>query len=264
MARGTKQQRKPEPARSDRKPWRIALWTGILIAAGVSSAVAGLKVRDFALTNPQFMLARGRQGSITVEGLQYTSRYKVQRIFAGDFDQSVFAIPLAERRRRLLAIDWVEDASVSRIWPDRIVVRLRERKPVAFVATRTGAMLIDSWGVLLDQPPHISFTFPVLNGVREDEPEAHRRERVRAFQDLQQELGPLAKDISEVIVSDLTNIRVIAKTENRAVELALGDSNFASRFRNFLNHYPEIHKRSPEIAAFDLRLDDRITARPRE
>jgi hypothetical protein len=28
-----------------------------------------------------------------------------------------------------------------------------------------------------------------------------------------------------------------------------------------MNHYPEIHKHSPEVKTFDLRLDDRITAK---
>jgi cell division protein FtsQ len=243
--------------------WRIALIVAGLIAAGVCSAMAGLKVREFTLTNPQFLLARGRQGSLTVEGLQHTSRAKVQRAFAADFDHSIFAIPLAERRRRLLAIDWVEEASVSRIWPDRLVVRLRERTPVAFVSTRSGVMLIDAWGVLLDQPYQAKFTFPVLNGISEDETEARRRERVRSFQELQQDLGYLAKDLSEVNVSDPNNLRIVARVEGRTVELILGDANFARRYQNFVTHYSEIRKRSPEIVAFDLRLDDRITAKAR-
>ena len=85
------------------------------------------------LTDPQFTLSRDRPDALTIEGLNYASRAKVQRVFAEDFDHSVFSVPLDERRRRLLAIDWVEDASVSRIWPDRLVVRIRERQPVAFV-----------------------------------------------------------------------------------------------------------------------------------
>jgi len=87
---------------------------------------------------------------------------------------------------------------------------------------------------------------------------------MRSFQELQQDLGYLAKDLSEVNVADLNNIRIVAKVENRAVELTLGDGNFARRYQNFLNHFPEIRKRSPEIAAFDLRLDDRITAKARD
>jgi hypothetical protein len=41
----------------------------------------------------------------------------------------------------------------------------------------------------------------------------------------------------------------------------LGDADFARRYQNFLNHYPEIQKRSPGVKAFDLRLEDRITAK---
>jgi hypothetical protein len=41
----------------------------------------------------------------------------------------------------------------------------------------------------------------------------------------------------------------------------LGDGNFGKRFRSFAEHYEEIRKRSPLAKAFDLRLDDRITAK---
>jgi len=256
MARDTKKIVKPR--------WKLWLGVATLGAAGVSTAIAGLQVRQFALSSPRFILSRDHAGSLTVEGLQYTSRSKVQRIFAADFSRSIFGIPLAERRRRLLAIDWVEDASVSRVWPDRVVVRIRERRPVAFVWVRSGVLLIDAAGVLLDQPAQAQFTFPVLRGIRDDEPESRRRERVRAFLEFQRAMGGLVKDISEVNVTDPDNLRVVAHVENRAIELTLGDDNFARRFQSFLNHYPEIRKRSPGVAAFDLRLDDRITATSRE
>jgi len=45
------------------------------------------------------------------------------------------------------------------------------------------------------------------------------------------------------------------------VELLIGDTNFGSRYLNFLKHYPDIEKQSPGARVFDLRLDDRITAK---
>ena len=39
----------------------------------------------------------------------------------------------------------------------------------------------------------------------------------------------------------------------------LGDRNFSTRLTNFLNHYPDIHRKMPQATSFDLRLDDRIT-----
>jgi cell division protein FtsQ len=155
----------------------------------------------------------------------------------------------------------VEDASVSRVWPDRLVVRIRERKPVAFVSFRSGVLLIDSHGVLLEPPAQAQFAFPVLSGVREEQTEALRREHVRAFLQVQEEMGYLAKEISEVDTSDLENIRIVSQMDRRVVTLLIGDGNYARRYQNFVNHYPEIRKRSPEAKAFDLRLDDRITVK---
>jgi cell division protein FtsQ len=185
----------------------------------------------------------------------------VARVFATDFGGSVFAIPLAERRRRLLAIDWVEDASVARIWPDGLLVRIRERQPVAFVPARSGTLLIDAAGVLLEPPPRAQFAFPVLLGVREDEPEEARGERVSAFLQFQKDMGDFAKDVSEVNVADPGNLRIVARVEGRALELLMGGGDFARHYGNFLSHYAEIQQGSPGVVTFDLRWDGHITAK---
>jgi cell division protein FtsQ len=242
----------------NRRIWLGAICAGLLF---VSTGMAALKIRRYVIRDPEFVLSRDRPDSLTIVGLKYTNRGKVRRIFSGDFEHSIFSVPLDERRRRLLAIDWVEDASVSRVWPDRLVVRIHERTPVAYVYFRSGVLLIDGHGALLDPPPESHFAFPVLNGVREDETEDERRERVRALLLFEQEMGYLAKDVSEVDVSDLENLRVVTQVDRRAVQLVMGDMNFASRYQNFMNHYQEIHRHSPEVKTFDLRLEDRITAR---
>lgn len=246
---------------SNRINWRLALGLPALAAICLSTAMAGFKIRQYVTTDAQFMLSRDRKDAIAIQGLTYTLRSKVHRVFAADFEHSIFTIPLAERRRRLLAIDWVEDASVSRVWPDRLVVWIRERTPVAFVSFRAGVLLIDLNGVLLEPPAQGRFAFPVLSGIREDESEARRRERVRSLLQVQEDLGSLAKDISEVNASDPYNIRLVTQVENRTVWLMMGDSNFARRYQNFLSHYAEIRRRSPGVKIFDLRLDDRITVK---
>jgi cell division protein FtsQ len=258
MARDTK---KMKAVKTGSVRWRLVAGLVIGTVLFVSTAMAALRVRRYALSDPQFLLSRDHPQSLTVEGLKYTSRPKVQRVFLGDFGRSIFAVPLAERRRRLLAIDWIEDASISRGWPDRLAVRLHERRPVAFVFLRSGVLLIDPHGVLLDPPAQAQFTFPVLSGVSEDETEAQRARRVRALLEVEQEFGPLAKDLSEVNAADLDNIRIVTQVEQRALEFALGDSAFGRRYRTFMAHYPEIKRRSPEVKSFDLRLDDRITAK---
>ncbi|MGB7761406.1 MAG: FtsQ-type POTRA domain-containing protein [Bryobacteraceae bacterium] len=241
--------------------WR--LWLGLAAAclACGSTAAAALKLRDYLSTDPRYTLSRDRQEALAITGLRYASRSKVRHVFDADFGHGILAVPLAERQRRLLGIDWVEDASVSRVWPDRLMVRIRERVPVAFVFLGTSVALIDAEGVLLEPPPQASFTFPVLSGIREDSTEETRRERVQALLRLEEDLGYLAKDVSEVDASDPEDMRVVVQVDHQAVSLLLGDSEYGRRYLNFLGHFQEIQQRTPQARTFDLRLDDRITAK---
>src|SRR5690349_20533364 len=105
---------------------RTLLMSGMDALVCVSTAVAAYKVRNYALRDPQFVLSRDQRDSLVVMGVRNASRARVLRAFDIDFGRSVFAVPLGERRRRLMAIDWVEDAAVSRLWPNRLVVRITE------------------------------------------------------------------------------------------------------------------------------------------
>jgi len=231
--------------RFNRRRWLlVSMWLGI----AVSSAYAAHTVHSFLASDTRFMLRVPQPGAlrdqgVSVAGAQYTSRASVVQIFNRDFGRSIFDIPIAERRRRLLAIDWIDEASVSRVWPNRILVTVRERKPVAFVnVPHQSFLLIDAEGVLLSPPPRASFEFPVLSGVWMDQPEQERKIRVQAALRLMEDLGPVAKDVSEVNATSPDDLRITTTVDNRAVDLWLGDSNFGSRYRNFLDHYAEIHK----------------------
>jgi hypothetical protein len=79
------------------------------------------------------------------------------------------------------------------------------------------------------------------------------------MQRLMRDLGPMADNVSEVDASDLDDLKITEQAGGGAVTLMLGDRNFSSRLKNFLEHYPDIHRNMPKAASFDLRLDDRIT-----
>lgn len=256
----------PKPKFTWKRAVRVVLWTFILAGA----AWGAKSVNAFLLRDPRFELecpaAPAACADLRIHGAVYTSPARVRNVFARDFGGSVFHIPLAERRRRLLALDWVDSASISRVWPNRIDVFITERRPAAFAKLPLGGAryrfsLIDSAGVLLSIPLHVRFSLPVLSGVDEDQTEAERAARVRAMQSLLADLGPRAKDISEVNAADPRDMRVIAELGGHAVELWIGDQNFRARYTHFLDFYDEIRRHSDQAAVFDLRMDDRILAK---
>ncbi len=165
----------PKPAPRRQFPWKfiVSLSFWILILAGV--AFAAKEVRQFVLTDPHFTVESSELG-ITFLGVQHAPLARVKQVFASDLCLSAFHVPLDERRRKLLAIDWVSDASITRLWPNRLVVRIKERTPVAFVHLPAGRyLLIDAEGYLLTPPPRVRFDFPVMTGVSGAESEAERK-----------------------------------------------------------------------------------------
>jgi cell division protein FtsQ len=245
---------------------------GFLIT-GVSMALAGgiyasQQFQQFLIRDTRFFLPGPadyglESPNLELTGIKYAARAQVLRVFDQDYGRSLYLFPLAERRKSLRNVRWVHDATIVRIWPNRLSVQIIERKPAAFVKLPADNIarwaLIDDEGVILEPPAKAVFRLPVLAGIRAGETPERRGTRVRRMQRLTNELGRMADKVSEVDVSDLDNLKITQQVGGSAVSLMLGDRNFSSRLRNFLEHYPDIHAKMPQASTFDLRLDDRIT-----
>ena len=85
--------------------------------------------------------------SIEVTGRNHTDAKAIRSVLADWRDTSIFTADLQEIRGQLLSLGWVKDAVVSRHLPDRLVVTLYERQPVAVLQTPSGHQLMDADGV---------------------------------------------------------------------------------------------------------------------
>jgi cell division protein FtsQ len=245
----------------------VVFVVGAILAAGVvvvASLYAFHRLEQFLISDPRFALD-GPEGSpetptLEIAGAGHASLRKIQNVFAPDAGRSVYLLPLSDRRASLREVDWVKDASIARLWPNRVVVTIAERKPVAFLILGSSRLaLIDEDGVILPLAAD-RFALPVLHGIRPTDPPAQRREQVRRMLRLTRELGSgLTARISEIDVSDRDDLKVTEPDDGRAITLLLGDHNFALRYQSFVRNYPEIKRRLPGAATLDLRLEDRIT-----
>jgi cell division protein FtsQ len=269
MARSTREQ---ESLWAEIRWGRFIAWMTLGLFVLVGTLFAWRRTEEFLIKDSRFRIVEaeefaGQSPNLIVEGIHYASASQIRHIFAADFGRSLYLVPLQTRREQLLEIDWVEQASVSKVWPNTIKVWIHERIPVAFVRLRPNPKngmsqlaLIDKDGYLLRPRVTAKFTLPVITGVRESEPLENRRARVRRVLGMLKDAGPVAEQISEISVADPNNLIVAEHVHNRVVNLMLGDENYAERLQNFLANYNEIERKRPDARTMDLRVDGVITA----
>lgn len=261
-------QAKKSPRREGRAQWGYAI-RGIVIGFALIALLVGyFRAQEYLSLDSRFALERrpGHNGGLRLRGIRHASPAQVSRVFDPDFDRSIALLPLQARRSEVMAIDWVRSASVTRIWPDQVLVNVVEREPVAFVpVTAEGRQasrfaLIDEDGVILPAPPGAKFELPVVLGIRPRDQVVARRDRIRRVQRMLRDLGDWSGKISEVDARDAENLTIHTRVENRMIVLLIGDRGFRSRLETFFNYYPKVRQTAPDATIFDLRIDDRITA----
>ena len=171
--------REPEqPSAFDSIRWgRLVAWVLLGMIVLVGTLFAWHRTEEFLIRDDRFRLKEpqdfaGQSPSLIVEGIRYASPAQIRHVFAPDFGRSLYLVPISERRQQLMAIDWVEEATVSKIWPNTLKIRVQERTPIAFVhlpPNRRNGMsefaLIDKDGFILRPKIAARFRLPVVNGL---------------------------------------------------------------------------------------------------
>lgn len=250
---------------------RTVVWLLGLCALPVLAMLGFGSLEQHLIRDPLFLLTGpadyGEESpNLKLRGIRNSSREVINAVFQRDFGRSLYLFPIAERRRNLLGIPWVKDARVMRIWPNCVEADIIERVPVAFVELPGSGgrpsrfAMLDEDGVLLESASAANYRLPVVTGMPLRSGIAVRRDRIHRVQRMVKELGPLLDRISEIDVNEADNIKVSTEMDRRLMVLELGNQHYAKRFNGFLNFYPKIRDRLPGATAFDLRLEDRITA----
>ena len=250
--------------------WRPASTFGrMLLATGVVAvfSVAGLCVytlRNYLEHDARFRIAGTT--NIQATGLGQVSRAEMLPVFGEDIGRNIFFVPLAERRKQLEQIPWIEHATVMRLLPDQIRISVIERKPVAFVRQGSQVDLIDGNGVVLTEPPAMMaqhrYSFPVVTGIESRDSMAARRARMDIYQKLVADLDSngqhLSDQISEIDLRDPEDARVLIPEQGTDILAHFGEDHFLDRYQRYKAHIAEWRQQYPKLAEVDLRYDQQV------
>jgi cell division protein FtsQ len=247
--------------------WRwVLFFTAVVAPVGITSYY----LTSFALSSPRFELHSA--DDVQVTGNQFVSREEVANalglpLHAGSGPGiKIFRLSLEAERKQVGAIAWVRNAALTRILPNRLVVHITERTPVAFTNAGGHVSLVDSDGVLLDKPENAFFDLPVITGLDSTASLDECRTRIALYQDFMRQLGEEISHsgwmVSEADLADGDDLKALLVQGRETLQVHFGHENFLEHFHTFLALLPELRKSNAPLDSVDLRYRNQVVVNP--
>jgi cell division protein FtsQ len=148
----------------------LALTLVLMMMTGIAALFAGGKIHAAIASMQNGISEIAADAGFGIRAVHLAGNHRAQPqmiITALGFEpgQSIFAADVHAARQRLLALDWVADAEVSRQYPDSISVSLVEKLPFALWQAANGVYVVERSGrvITLANPDEFS-KLPYLIG----------------------------------------------------------------------------------------------------
>jgi cell division protein FtsQ len=235
----------------------------------VARVVAFVAVVAYAGTRGLALVSNAQTlqvGHIVVTGNDRLATGDLLALVDGLRGQNILGVNLVEWQDRLLSSPWVEEATLRRVFPATVEVRVRERTPMAIGRIGSALYLVDSRGAVVDEygPTYADLDLPIVDGLapkgnaqRLDESRAALAARVIADLSAHPDLG--AK-VSQIDVSDAHD--AVVMLDGDTTLLRLGESEFVERLQQYLDLGDALRERVSSIDYVDLRFSERLYVRP--
>jgi len=204
---------------------------------------------------------------ITVDGNQRLSTGEVLALMDGLRGRNILGLDLAEWQQRLLASTWVEEATLRRVLPGTVEVRIRERRPLVIGRVGNALYLVDAHGVVVDEygPAYADIDLPMVDGLGGAGPGRGTMDgpRVQLAGKVVAALGARPDMLSKVSLIDVSNAHdAVVMLEGDTALLRLGEDAFVERLQQYLDLGDALRERVAAIDYVDLRFPERLYVRP--
>lgn len=174
---------------------------------------------------------------------KHVTHKDLERILVNYMGDSFFALPARALQTELNAMNWVDSATVERVWPDTLKIRLIEKKPVAI----WGKALMTADGRLFNEGAVADdLNLPKLKG-----PSSQQTDVLQVYEKLSKILSKYGLHAIGLHLSD--NQSWVLLIENNA-KIYLGKKELEARLLRFCKAYPAVFAQKIEqLASVDLR-----------
>ena len=215
--------------------------TVVVFALMLGLTITGFAWMAAALSDPAALPIR----KVAVEGeFTHLDPDVLQDVVAGAVDAGFFGVDVAKIRRHLLDEPWIREATIRRVWPDSLHVRVVEQTP--FARWGEQAMLNEVGDIFAPAAEFIPVNLVRLHG-----PLGSEIEVLNQFIYVASELAGIEIDIATLTLSARYAWTV---TTMDATEIVLGRKDLRRRLKRFLFGYTHgLAESWSRIGRVDLR-----------
>jgi cell division protein FtsQ len=185
---------------------------------------------------------------VKVDGdFRYLDRTHLQQAVAPFVQGGFFTVDVASICNTVEALPWVYKATVTRDWPDRLIVHIEEQEPVARWG---GDGFLNRFGeAFTPEQEQVATVLPRLSG-----PEGHEQTVLEKYQRMTKLLAPLGLQLARV---ELDERRAWHLEMDNGVQLELGRADIWQRLQRFVRTWPEVFAGHPDgLQRVDLRYSN--------
>ncbi|MFO7569946.1 MAG: FtsQ-type POTRA domain-containing protein [Smithellaceae bacterium] len=264
----TKKIRASLEARKNRMRRRLIGGTGeFLCALGLllSSAVIGLLFvygYSYLLSCPYFEIRE-----VAVRGVKELTQKDILDLAGVSSRQNILAVSTGSVANRVLANPWIKQVRVGRELPDRLVLDVRERNPVALVKQNGGFYLMDGEGYVFKRLSRgDDVDLAIITGVElKDSPRSELLHEALALLELiaASEQDDVLGMVSEVSVDEVFGLSVLT---DKGLHLKLGVDQYEEKLRQLGLVMADLEKRGLKRGHLFVDLADvsKITVQRKE
>jgi cell division protein FtsQ len=200
-----------------------------------------------------------RVREVEVEGGRKITKETLLALTVMEGMPNLFSVKLKEVVKRLESHPWIEQVRVRKVFPNKIVIQIEERKPMAIIQLEE-LYYIDTKGEIFSPVgERDEYNYPYLTGltrrVLEKDPAAAKRLITKALELLkivgQEKLPPL-EEISEIHMEKAFGIHCFTKAEG--VEVKMGWEDFGEKLKRLSLIWSDLRKR--EFSAVSIDCSD--------
>ncbi len=211
----------------------------------------GHRVYVYLLEDPFFQVRE-----VEVEGSRKISRETILSLTELEGMPNLFTLRLKEVAKRLESYPWIEQVKARKVFPNKIVIQIEERKPIAILQLEE-LYYVDTKGVIFspvgDQD---QYNYPFLTGLTR---QALEKDPVEAKHLLKKALEFLRivdkekvfppEEISEIHMEKTFGIQYFTKTEG--VEVRMGWEHFGEKLKRLSIIWSDLRKRGLSAVSID-------------